>query len=225
MIIAMLSLDTLATILKAVTPLLVAAILYSQRRLFTRPQARLKTDLETLQLLAGGDLEFARERLMSSIRLQVNRIYGPPGTEHHSVPLAVFGAICSIIFWSLTWSLFGDAKLRYSFWPLLTGFMTLAGAGWIALGIEKRPPVKTLSSAELEADGGLTILINDRRKISVPLSRYSKSGRSSPKASGKVDFSNKKEYVLYWEGVSGRISLEWLLTGYCFLMSCRPRAN
>jgi hypothetical protein len=208
--------DTLVTILKVLTPLLVAVVAYFQRRYFIRPRSKLKTDLEMLELLQGEDLKLELEKVKSSIASQVNNIYGASGAEHNSVWLAVFGASWTLVFFYLTFWLYNSGDDWY--WWTLTGFLTFAGIGWVGMGLEKKKVRETTTMTGVNVNNKfITATLSDGRSISVPLAWYPELEQSSPDVRQNVKLINEGQ-ALRWEGINAEISLELVLRGERLLL-------
>jgi hypothetical protein len=123
--------------LKIVGPVLGAAVAYSQRRFFARPRAKLRTDLELLNLLEGEEVKEQRETLLNSVTEQIERIYGRRTVETKNYALVVFGLIWALGFVAATiFVIRSDDWSRW--WAVLTGWLAFAGVGWMIMGWEGR---------------------------------------------------------------------------------------
>lgn len=204
---------SLETLLKMITPLVVAIIAYLQRRFLVRPRARLRADLEMIGLFQGDDLKFELEKVKSSVSSQVDNIYGARGAERYSVKLAVFGAIWTLVFSYITLRVYHVHGWGAWYWLILTGFLTLAGIGWMGIGLERRTVRESIKATAVAVnDQFVTTTLNDGRRISVPLEWYPELARCTPEIRQKVKLTNQGQ-ALYWEDIDASVSLEWILLG------------
>ena len=127
------------TILKVLGPILGAAVAYHQRRFFVRPRAKLRADLELIDLIKGEYVKEGREKIRQSIENQIEEIYGETARIKTNRNYGLFGVGLA---WALAFSYF--TYLIYkpggwsSWWCILTGFLAFAGFGWMIAGWEGR---------------------------------------------------------------------------------------
>ncbi len=160
-------------VLKVVGPVLGAVVAYSLNRLFVRPRANLKTDLELLTLLEGDEVSKQREALRNSVVAQIERIYCHTPAQGKNYGLFVFGLVWALAFVAATFFVFGSANWN-NWWAVLTVWMSLAGLGWMIAGWEGKvgrsrkesatvseeipssllPQVRELVARHRESDGG-----------------------------------------------------------------------
>ena len=113
-----------------VVPLVAGALisLYRLQSLEPRLRSRLKSDSEILSRLDPESPAY--ELLKRNIEAGVERLYAQPAAELKWKDLAI-GVIFVVGFGFWTAYLVRDG---FTWWALLTGYFTLAGVGFIALG-------------------------------------------------------------------------------------------
>jgi hypothetical protein len=116
-------------------PLIVGAIvsLYKLRDLNPRLRATLKTDAEILERLDPNSAAY--KSLKQSIEARVERLSADPQNE-----VILFDVVLGVLF--IVGFGFWTAYIvrdGFSLWALLTGYLTLSGAGFVLLGFRGRP--------------------------------------------------------------------------------------
>ena len=131
-----LSLAQWTDVAKALGPIAAALVTYQQRRFFARPRAKLRADLEMLELFSDdAELAEAREALINSIQAQSERIYGTREARPAQVNWWLTGlgvvttAACS--YW--TFEIFTELATS-DWWAVLSIWLGLAGIGWMIMG-------------------------------------------------------------------------------------------
>jgi hypothetical protein len=129
-------------IFKVLGPILGAAVAYHQRRFFIRPRAKLKTDLELLDLMNVEEVKAEREKIRQSIANQVEQIYGETTSikTKRNYWLLGFGFIWALAFSSFTFFI-SKSDDWSNWWCLLTVFLAMAGLGWMIAGWEGKTSV------------------------------------------------------------------------------------
>lgn len=122
--------------LKIIGPVLGAAVTYSQRRFFARPRAKLRSDLELLKLMEGDALTEQRATLQHSVAAQVDKIYCRCVAHKRNFAIVAFGLIWALAFIAVTYYIFKNDDELSKWWTLLSGWMALAGLGWMIMGWE-----------------------------------------------------------------------------------------
>ena len=98
-----------------------------------RPRSKLKTDLEILNMLKHKDPYYKVVR--SNVDAMITKIYKRPSQQEITERLKVYNWLYFVLgiscfpgfsFW--TWYLVKDS---FSWWAIATGFLALAGFGWI----------------------------------------------------------------------------------------------
>ena len=116
-------------LIKALGVLVGAVVAYTQVK-STHPisRAAMKADLEILNLLDKSDPNY--KLIKSNIEPRIQKLYGaqPKYTDWITV---AFGAIWAGGFAYWTFYLVKD---EFTWWSLLTGYIALAGVGWIMMG-------------------------------------------------------------------------------------------
>src|SRR5687767_14128624 len=126
-------------VLKALGFLVTAAVAVVQvRGLRLAARATLKADLEILNLLDANDPN--RDLLKRTINTRIKDLYAPAAVESERSEgrrwlLGAFGLL-----WALGFSYWTFVLVRpgFTWWALLTGYLALAGFGWMLGAVNRR---------------------------------------------------------------------------------------